>query len=106
MAKHDEQQNDAVLSFDELKKKFADDGEENDAEVQALLSSLRDVDDTPQTAKPTEQEEPAPTPVAKEPTEPEAFKSIYDDVLRSVMEKSPDSEMTTGIVWCSVSILK
>lgn len=96
MAKHDEQQNDAVLSFDELKKKFADDGEENDAEVQALLSSLRDVDDTPQTAKPTEQEEPAPTPVAKEPTEPEAFKSIYDDVLRSVMEKSPDSEMTTG----------
>jgi len=96
MATHDEQQRDEVLSFDELKKKLADDGDESDAEMQALLSSLRDVEEPSQTATPAEQAEPETPPAEKETSQQESFKSIYDDVLRSVMQKSPDSETSTG----------
>lgn len=96
MATHDEQQRDEVLSFDELKKKLADDGEENDDEMQALLSSLRDVEEPAQASTPAEQVEPETPSAEKEASQQENFKSIYDDVLRSVMQKSPDSQTSTG----------
>lgn len=96
MATHDEQQRDEVLSFDELKKKLADDGEENDDEMQALLSSLRDVEKPAQASTPAEQVEPETPSAEKEASQQENFKSIYDDVLRSVMQKSPDSQTSTG----------
>ncbi len=96
MATHDEQQRDEVLSFDELKKKLAEDGDEYDAEMQALLSSLRDVEEPAQTEAPAETAESETPPAEKEASQQEAFKSIYDDVLRSVMQKSPDSQAPTG----------
>ena len=94
MAKHDEQQND-VLSFDELKKKLASDEKPNsntqDVDtVEALLSSLRETE-TPPPAAPT------PADSAEAPkAPPQESRSIYDDVLRSVMETAPETKTQTG----------
>lgn len=97
MAKHDEQQhNDDVLSFEELKQKFADDSEARDDEMQALLSSLRDVEETPQPSAPADAEPVETPPAAPKDTEQQAFKSIYDDVLRSVMEPASETGTPTG----------
>ncbi|MGN0520202.1 MAG: class B sortase [Candidatus Fimenecus sp.] len=102
MAKHDEQQNE-VLSFDELKKKLASDGtQENNTQevdtVEALLSSLRDAKETPSdtasAAKPPA-ETPPPTE-AKADDDAQESRSIYDDVLRSVMETTPETKAPTG----------
>ena len=94
MAKHDEQQND-VLSFDELKKKLASDEKPNsntqDVDtVEALLSSLRETE-TPPPAAPT------PADSAEAPkAPPQESRSIYDDVMRSVMETAPETKTQTG----------
>lgn len=97
-----------VLSFDELKKKLADDDVQadvqTDAQLDSLLSELRDVPENPPTENeqtPPDAERPdaersdAERPDAEsDPTEPEDYKSIYDDVLRSVMGKTPSAGMT------------
>lgn len=82
-----------VLSFEELKKKLRDDDVQADEDVNSLLSQLRDVpEDLPgdDTAA-SEAEEPD---AENDPEPPEDYKSIYDDVLRSVMGKTPSTEMT------------
>lgn len=81
-----------ILSFEELKKKLTDGADDSDKEVESLLSALRDLPDSP-----PQEEAPALKPEKAEPeetAESEDYKSIYNDVLRSVMGKAPDAEMT------------
>lgn len=90
-------QNDAskpeeMLSFEELKKKLADDTDVSDQDVESLLSSLRDLPEEPAKAEPSAPEKTEADPESAE--DAEDYKSIYNDVLRSVMGKSPDAEMT------------
>lgn len=93
-----------VLSFDELKKKLADDDVQTDAqtdeELDSLLSELRDIvpEDSPAADDPTppaaETSDPADGAPADDAEQSEDYKSIYDDVLRSVMGKTPNANMT------------
>lgn len=101
MEKHNEQQND-VLSFDELKKKLASEEEQNGKvqqadTVEALLSALRDTEpetaSAPASAPETAPETQTPPEKTAEATEQER-RSIYDDVLRSVMETAPSTAST------------
>ncbi len=84
------QQPEGVLSFDELKDRVQARDETEDPEVAALLDSLRDIE-------PPKHEPPAPpkpeAPPA--PTEAETYKSIYRDVLHSVMQNTETSESTS-----------
>lgn len=104
MKKHNEQQND-VLSFDELKQKLASEEEQNgkvqEADtVEALLSALRDTEpETPSStdesaSEPESVPEPQASPAKEEQAEAQARKSIYEDVLRSVMETAPSTAST------------
>lgn len=83
-----------VLSFEELKKKLRDDDVQADAEMDSLLSQLRDVPEDLSTdeTQTLSDDESADAEGASE--SPEDYKSIYDDVLRSVMGKTPNSGMT------------
>lgn len=98
MAKRDEQQQDAVLSFDALKKKLADDGGTTDDAMQALLSSLREAEPTAaEPAAPVQAtEQTAPTAETAQTKAEQTEQSIYDDVLRSVMEPAPEQSAQTG----------
>lgn len=99
MSKHDENQEE-MLSFDALKKQVSEEDADftEDEEVQALLSSLRDIPE-PVSAEEniSESAEDTETPSAA-PQEDAAqqYKSIYDDVLRAVSERKPEEEEVTG----------
>ena len=83
---------------DELKKQVTADEADftEDAEVQQLLSSLRDIPAPAETqASDSEEENEAPTE-SEEPDEAQNYKSIYDDVLRAVSESKPAEEEVTG----------
>lgn len=98
MSKREENREEEMLSFDELKKQVSA-GEVDfteDAEVQQLLSSLRDIP-APAESKTSEAEEPSNADsTAEEPDEAQNYKSIYDDVLRAVSESRPEEEEVTG----------
>ncbi len=79
-----------MLSFDELKDRVQAGEEAEDPEVAALLDTLRDVQ--PPQPQPQPQPQPKPQP---QPDESETYKSIYHDVLRSVMQNSETGETTT-----------
>ncbi len=99
MSKHDENQEE-MFSFDALKKQVSEEDADftEDEEVQALLSSLRDIPE-PVSAEEniSESAEDTETPSAA-PQEDAAqqYKSIYDDVLRAVSERKPEEEEVTG----------
>lgn len=98
MAKHEEQEKD-MLSFDELKNQLAEEDNVVDHEVEALLNSLRQTETTSSdsendTAAPAE--ETAPQSAESTDEQPEAFQSIYEDVMRSVLETTPDTPAATG----------
>lgn len=87
-----EHEQEDVLSFDELKDKLTDVQEEDaDPEVASLLTSLRDV--VPDSGEETQASAEAPDAPADTPEQD--YKSIYDDVLRSVMGKSETGEKTS-----------
>ena len=86
MSKFEENRKEEMFSFDELKKQVTADEADftEDAEVQQLLSSLRDIPAPAETqASDSEEENEAPTE-SEEPDEAQNYKSIYDDVLRAV----------------------
>lgn len=91
MAKKSPRKNgqDDMLSFDELKQKVSNTDADNDEQVDALLSALRDVE------PPTEEKSVAAAESVP-PQAEETMQSIYDDVLRSVMETTADSQTRTG----------
>lgn len=93
MPKDKKERPEDMLSFDELKDKVQPNDEESDPEVAALLDSLRDVA-PPAEEAPKEEEKPADPP-KEAPSEEENYKSIYNDVLRSVMQNTETSEKTT-----------
>lgn len=98
MSKREENREEEMLSFDELKKQVTADEADftEDAEVQQLLSSLRDIP-APDEAKTPDSEEENEAPTASEPPdEAQNYKSIYDDVLRAVSESKPAEEEVTG----------
>ncbi len=90
MAKQDEHRNDEMLSFEELKKQLSGEDTQADAQVESLLSSLRDIPDTADESEKTVEE----APPAEPKDNAEDYKSIYDDVLRSVMGRTSEEEMT------------
>lgn len=98
MSKREENREEEMLSFDELKKQVTADEADftEDAEVQQLLSSLRDIPAPAETqASDSEEENEAPTE-SETPDEAQNYKSIYDDVLRAVSESKPAEEEVTG----------
>lgn len=87
-----EENQEKMLSFEELKNKVADESGDTDPEVESLLSTLRDIapeepetEETPGTDESEEKAQDAPG---------EDYQSIYDDVMRSVMGKT--NEETTS----------
>lgn len=87
-----EEEQEKMLSFEELKNKVADESGDTDPEVESLLSTLRDIapeepetEETPGTDESEEKAQDAPG---------EDYQSIYDDVMRSVMGKT--NEETTS----------
>lgn len=81
-----EEEQEKMLSFEELKNKVADESGDTDPEVESLLSTLRDIA--------PEEPEDEKTPDTDESEEKakdasgEDYQSIYDDVMRSVMGKT------------------
>lgn len=81
-----EEEQEKMLSFEELKNKVADENGDTDPEVESLLSTLRDIA--------PEEPEDEKTPDTDESEEKakdasgEDYQSIYDDVMRSVMGKT------------------
>ena len=81
-----EENQEKMLSFEELKNKVADENSDTDPEVESLLSTLRDIA--------PEEPEDEKTPDTDESEEKakdasgEDYQSIYDDVMRSVMGKT------------------
>lgn len=81
-----EENQEKMLSFEELKNKVADESGDTDPEVESLLSTLRDIA--------PEEPEDEKTPDTDESEEKakdasgEDYQSIYDDVMRSVMGKT------------------
>ena len=81
-----EENQEKMLSFEELKNKVADENGDTDPEVESLLSTLRDIA--------PEEPEDEKTPDTDESEEKakdasgEDYQSIYDDVMRSVMGKT------------------
>ena len=87
-----EENQEKMLSFEELKNKVADESGDTDPEVESLLSTLRDIapeePETEETPDTDESEEKA------QDASGEDYQSIYDDVMRSVMGKT--NEETTS----------
>ena len=87
-----EENQEKMLSFEELKNKVADENGDTDPEVESLLSTLRDIapeePETEETPDTDESEEKA------QDASGEDYQSIYDDVMRSVMGKT--NEETTS----------
>lgn len=87
-----EENQEKMLSFEELKNKVADENGDTDPEVESLLSTLRDIapeePETEETPDTDESEEKA------KDASGEDYQSIYDDVMRSVMGKT--NEETTS----------
>lgn len=99
MSKREENREEEMLSFDELKKQVSADEADftEDAEVQQLLSSLRDIPAPAETAQPeAPKTEDSPAKNEEKPEEAQNYKSIYDDVLRAVSESRAEEEEVTG----------
>lgn len=93
-----EENREEVLSFDALKKQLYEQNAEvtEDAEVQALLSSLRDIP-APADAETGVKGDTEITETASDKEtadEAQDYKSIYDDVLRAVSENKSEEEVT------------
>ena len=98
MSKREENREEEMLSFDELKKQVTADEADftEDAEVQQLLSSLRDIPAPDEAKTPVSEEENEAPTESEPPDEAQNYKSIYDDVLRAVSESKPAEEEVTG----------
>lgn len=92
--KRNDEQN--MLSFEELKDKLEEEQTEKDPEMDALLADLREISAGIPEAEPKKAEAPkAEAPqVDAAAQEQEEYKSIFDDVLKSVMET--DEEENTN----------
>lgn len=98
MSKHEEK-HEEMLSFDELKKQVSSQEEPlaEDEEVQALLSSLRDISVQTEAEESVSASDAEAAELSDEAQPGSAdYKSIYDDVLRAVTERQPEAEEVTG----------
>ncbi len=100
MSKYDEKHEEEMLSFDALKKQVSsqDSDSAEDEEVQALLSSLRDIPE-PNTQAENVSESADGAEQASDSLqadEAQNYKSIYDDVLRAVSAHNSEDEEVTG----------
>ncbi len=87
-----EENQEKMLSFEELKNKVADESGDTDPEVESLLSTLRDI--APEEPEAEKTPEPAANEEKAQDASGEDYQSIYDDVMRSVMGKT--NEETTS----------
>lgn len=86
-----------MLSFEELKGKLQNDKPEKDPEMDALLADLREISDSLPEVKPEKAEAPKAQDAPKAKTaeeEKQEYKSIFDDVMKSVMETSEEDNTT------------
>lgn len=87
-----EEEQEKMLSFEELKNKVADENGDTDPEVESLLSTLRDIaPEEPEDEKTPDTDE---SEEKSQDASGEDYQSIYDDVMRSVMGKT--NEETTS----------
>lgn len=87
-----EEEQEKMLSFEELKNKVADETGDTDPEVESLLSTLRDIaPEAPEDEKTPDTDE---SEEKAKDASGEDYQSIYDDVMRSVMGKT--NEETTS----------
>lgn len=81
-----EENQEKMLSFEELKNKVADENGDTDPEVESLLSTLRDIaPEEPEDEKTLDTDE---SEEKAKDASGEDYQSIYDDVMRSVMGKT------------------